>query len=193
MTGRSQRCWPIRQVRRVSSATHSFEHFFGGVQLKWALFWANDWNLTLLSNPLFFEHFFELITHKSTFLSALLINETFLNTFLRTQKSGFALKSAFLSGFTLLRAFLSAQKSAQGPAEPLWNILHPKRFICDTELICRQNNVNRSKALCKMIQYGKIHIYCVKSPIQCKITCCVQNCTLNVWLHHENHTLSCTF
>jgi len=119
MTGRSQRCWPIRQVRRVSSATHSFEHFFGGVQLKWALFWANDWNLTLLSNPLFFEHFFELITHKSTFLSALLINETFLNTFLRTQKSGFALKSAFLSGFTLLRAFLSAQKSAQGPAEPL--------------------------------------------------------------------------
>ena len=113
MTGRSQRCWPIRQVRRVSSATHSFEHFFGGVQLKWALFWANDWNLTLLSNPLFFEHFFELITHKSTFLSALLINETFLNTFLRTQKSGFALKSAFLSGFTLLRAFLSTQKSAQ--------------------------------------------------------------------------------
>ena len=53
-------------------------------------------------------------------MSALLINETFLNTFLRTQKSGFALKSAFLSGFTLLRAFLSAQKSAQGPAQPLW-------------------------------------------------------------------------
>ena len=52
-------------------------------------------------------------------MSALLINETFLNTFLRTQKSGFALKSAFLSGFTLLRAFLSAQKSAQGPAQPL--------------------------------------------------------------------------
>ena len=46
-------------------------------------------------------------------MSALLINETFLNTFLRTQKSGFALKSAFLSGFTLLRAFLSAQKSAK--------------------------------------------------------------------------------
>ena len=132
MTGRSQRCWPIRQVRRVSSATHSFEHFFGGVQLKWALFWANDWNLTLLSNPLFFEHFFELITHKSTFLSALLINETFLNTFLRTQKSGFALKSAFLSGFTLLRAFLSAQKSAQGPAEPLCVRHHssPTSLLC---------------------------------------------------------------
>ena len=76
-------------------------------------------NLTFLSNPLFFEHLFELITHKSTFLSALLINETFLNTFLRTQKSGFALKSVFLSGFTLLRAFMSAQKSAQGPAQPL--------------------------------------------------------------------------
>ena len=44
-------------------------------------------------------------------MSALLINETFLTTFLRTQKSGFALKSAFLSGFTLLRAFLSAQKA----------------------------------------------------------------------------------
>ena len=44
----------------------------------------------------------------------------FFNTFLRTQKSGFALKSAFLSGVTLLRAFLSAQKSAQGPAQPLW-------------------------------------------------------------------------
>ena len=52
-------------------------------------------------------------------MSALLINETFLNTFLRTQQSGFALKSVFLSGFTLLRAFLSAQKSAQGPAQPL--------------------------------------------------------------------------
>ena len=64
-----------------------------------------------LSNPLFFEHFFELITHKSTFLSALLINETFLSTFFRTQKSGFALKSVFLSEFALLRAFLSAQKS----------------------------------------------------------------------------------
>ena len=51
-------------------------------------------------------------------MSALLINETFLNTFLRTQKSGFALKSAFLSEFALLRAFLSAQKSAQGPTEP---------------------------------------------------------------------------
>ena len=137
MTGRSQKCWPIRQVRRVSSATHSFEHFFGGVQLKWALFWANDWNLTLLSNPLFFEHFFELITHKSTFLSALLINETFLNTFLRTQKSGFALKSAFLSGFTLLRAFLSAQKSAQGPAEPLWPCYDAfvVRMICTFVLI----------------------------------------------------------
>ena len=48
-----------------------------------------------------------------------MINETFLNTFLRTQKSGFALKSAFLSEFALLRAFLSAQKSTQGPTEPL--------------------------------------------------------------------------
>ena len=44
-----------------------------------------------------------------------------------------------------------------------------------------------------MIHCGKIPIYCAKSPIQCKITCCGQNCTLNVWLHHENHTLSCTF
>ena len=52
-------------------------------------------------------------------MSALLINETFLNTFLRTQKSGFALKSVFLSEFALLRAFLSAQKSTQGPTQPL--------------------------------------------------------------------------
>ena len=59
-------------------------------------------------------------------MSTLLINETFLNTFLRTQKSGFALKSVFLSGFTLLRAFLSAQKSAQGPTQPLC-VLWPKK------------------------------------------------------------------
>ena len=57
-------------------------------------------------------------------MSTLLINETFLNTFLRTQKSGFALKSVFLSGFTLLRAFLSAQKSAQGPTQPLCFQVH---------------------------------------------------------------------
>ena len=82
--------------------------------LFWALFWVDHSQ----------EHFFELITHKSTFLSALLINETFLNTFLRTQKSGFALKSVFLSEFALLRAFLSAQKSTQGPTEPLWKQIH---------------------------------------------------------------------
>ena len=73
-----------------------------------------------------------------------------------------------------------------------WNILHPKRIICD-KLNLRQNNVNRSNALCKMIRCGKIPIYCAKSPIQCKITCCGQNCTQNVLLHRENHTLSCTF
>ena len=82
--------------------------------------------LNLFEYPLFFEHFFELITHKSTFFSALLIDDILLNTFLRTQKSGFALKSVFLSGFTLLRAFLSAQKSAQGPTQPLCKILHKK-------------------------------------------------------------------
>ena len=66
-------------------------------------------------------------------MSTLLINETFLNTFLRTQKSGFALKSVFLSGFTLLRAFLSAQKSAQGPTQPLCRSL--------------QTSSNKSKAV----------------------------------------------
>ena len=30
------------------------------------------------------------------------------------------LSRVFFSGFTLLRAFLSAQKSAQGPTQPLW-------------------------------------------------------------------------
>ena len=29
MIRRSQRCWPIREVGRVFSATHFFEHFFG--------------------------------------------------------------------------------------------------------------------------------------------------------------------
>ena len=82
MTGRSQRCWPIRQVGRISSATHSFEHFLGGVNsnepfferrtqtylfwvthsilstflswsLKRALFWALFWSMKL------FDHFFE--------------------------------------------------------------------------------------------------------------------------------------
>ena len=57
-------------------------------------------------------------------MSTLLINETFLNTSLRTRKSGFALKSVFLSGFTLLRAFLSAQKSTQGPTQPLWILVN---------------------------------------------------------------------
>ena len=74
---------------------------------------------TLLSNKHFFEHFFELITQKSTFLSAHLSTVTFLRTFLRTQKSGFTLLSTFLSGFTHLRAFLSAQKSPQGHSGPL--------------------------------------------------------------------------
>ena len=99
-------------------------HFFWDT-LYCSLFWAVQRKSRILFWALFWvdhsqEHFFELITHKSTFLSALLINETFLNTFLRTQKSGFALKSVFLSEFALLRAFLSAQKSTQGPTEPLW-------------------------------------------------------------------------
>ena len=71
-------------------------------------------------------------------------------------------------------------------------IFYTQNALFVTKLNSRQN-VNRSNALCKMIHCGKIPIYCVKSPIQCKITCCGQNCTLNVWLHHENHTLSCTF
>ena len=78
-------------------------------------------------------------------MSALLINETFLNTFLRTQKSGFALKSVFLSGFTLLRAFLSAQKSAQGPTQPLcifeaWELVRyaaNSRFWLNIHLLLR--------------------------------------------------------
>ena len=72
-------------------------------------------------------------------------------------------------------------------------IFYTQKALFVTKLNVRQNNVNRSNALCKMIHWGKIPIYCVKSPIQCKITCCGQNYRLSVWLHHENHTLSCTF
>ena len=72
------------------------------------------------------------------------------------------------------------------------NILHPNALFV-TKLNLRQNNINRSNPLCKTIHWGKIPIYCVKSPIQCKITCCKQNCTLNACSHHENHTLACTF
>ena len=83
---------------------------------------------TLLSNKHFFEHFFELITQKSTFLSAHLSTVTFLRTFLRTQKSGFTLLSTFLSGFTHLRAFLSAQKSPQGHSGPLCQMVLVQTF-----------------------------------------------------------------
>ena len=75
-------------------------------------------------------------------MSALLINETFLNTFLRTQKSGFALKSVFLSEFALLRAFLSAQKSTQGPTEPT-------SFDCDFDwILTKQEQVNCENLRC---------------------------------------------
>ena len=81
-------------------------------------------------------------------MSALLINETFLNTFLRTQKSGFALKSAFLSGFTLLRAFLSAQKSAQGPAQPLCEC--PLNYFCmlDSDQISEKYEIPNERNPC---------------------------------------------
>ena len=69
-------------------------------------------------------------------MSALLINETFLNTFLRTQKSGFALKSVFLSEFALLRAFLSAQKSTQGPTEPLCIFMYMHARVCVCMCVC---------------------------------------------------------
>ena len=72
-------------------------------------------------------------------------------------------------------------------------IFYTQNALFVTKLNPHQNSVNRSNALCKIIHCGKILICCVKSPIQCKITCCGQNCTLNVWLHHENHTLSRTF
>ena len=57
-------------------------------------------------------------------------------------------------------------------------IFYTQNALFVTKLNMRQNNVNRSNALCKIIHCGKIPIYCVKSPIQCKITCCGQNCTL---------------
>ena len=72
-------------------------------------------------------------------------------------------------------------------------IFYTQNALFVTKLNSRQKSVNRSNALCKIIHCGKIPIYCVKSPIQCKITCCGQNCTLNVWLHHENHTLSLNY
>ena len=57
-------------------------------------------------------------------------------------------------------------------------IFYTQNALFVTKLNPHQNSVNRSNALCKIIHCGKIPIYCVKSPIQCKITCCGQNCTL---------------
>ena len=57
-------------------------------------------------------------------------------------------------------------------------IFYTQNALFVTKLNSRQKSVNRSNALCKIIHCGKIPIYCVKSPIQCKITCCGQNCTL---------------
>ena len=63
-----------------------------------------------------------------------------------------------------------------------WKYFTPKTHYLWQNWICIKI-IWIGQTLCvKMIQYGRIHIYCVKLPILCKITCYGQNCTLNVWL-----------
>ena len=45
-TWEKSRCWPIRQVGRISSATHSFEHFLGGGSTQMSTFLSGGLKLT---------------------------------------------------------------------------------------------------------------------------------------------------
>ena len=72
---------------------------------------------------IYFEHFFEPLIGRQTFLKAYLTAQKscvkLLSNYLRAQKSGFDLLSAFLSEFFFLSALLSTQKHTQGTSEPL--------------------------------------------------------------------------
>ena len=72
---------------------------------------------------IYFEHFFEPLIGRQTFLKAYLTAQKscvkLLSNYLRAQKSGFNLLSAFLSEFFFLSALLSTQKHTQGTSEPL--------------------------------------------------------------------------
>ena len=80
-----------------------------------------EWKTFLIA--IYFEHFFEPLIGRQTFLKAYLTAQKscvkLLSNYLRAQKSGFNLLSAFLSEFFFLSALLSTQKHTQGTSEPL--------------------------------------------------------------------------
>ena len=87
---------------------------------------------------IYFEHFFEPLIGRQTFLKAYLTAQKscvkLLSNYLRAQKSGFNLLSAFLSEFFFLSALLSTQKHTQGTSEPLWNSTRPFFLIFCSEI-----------------------------------------------------------
>ena len=80
-----------------------------------------EWRTFFLT--IYFEHFFEPLIGRITFLRVNLTAQKssvkLLSNYLRAQKSGFNLLSAFLSEFYFLSVFLSTQKPTQSTSEPL--------------------------------------------------------------------------
>ena len=72
---------------------------------------------------IYFEHFFEPLIGRQTFLKAYLTAQKscvkLLSNYLRAKKSVFNMLRAFLSEFFFLSALLSTQKHTQGTSEPL--------------------------------------------------------------------------
>ena len=104
---------------------------------------------------IYFEHFFEPLIGRQTFLKAYLTAQKscvkLLSNYLRAQKSGFNLLSAFLSEFFFLSALLSTQKHTQGTSEPLCIYL---LTLCDRQTSEREAFIEEKCSFFNIVQTG---------------------------------------
>ena len=71
-----------------------------------------------------------------------------MSNYLRAQKSGFNLLSAFVSEFFFLSVFLSTQKPTQGTSEPLWHFEKAPISIKRRSIQSYQNSDLHTKVQC---------------------------------------------